>query len=103
MLWGARVALQVGIFSVLLGGTLGTAIGVAAGYFGGWIDRVVSWVADLALSLPGIIIILVVLSVYPQSATAAMITLGVLASPGFMRVVRSATPANSRSAVTSRP
>ena len=35
VIYGARIALMVGFFSVLVGGALGTAIGVAAGYFGG--------------------------------------------------------------------
>jgi peptide/nickel transport system permease protein len=70
---------------------IGVPLGLAAGYLGGWLDRTVTWLADLTFSMPGIIIILVVLSVFPQSMLAAMITFGVLAAPGLMRIVRSAT------------
>jgi peptide/nickel transport system permease protein len=69
---------------------LGVPIGLAAGYFGGWLDRVVGGLVDLGFSLPGIIIVLAVLGVFPQNTTAAMITLGVLFAPGVVRVVRSA-------------
>jgi peptide/nickel transport system permease protein len=70
---------------------LAVPIGLAAGYRGGWLDRVVGWLADLILSLPGIVIVIVVLAVFPGSTLAAMVTLGVLASPGLMRVIRSVT------------
>jgi peptide/nickel transport system permease protein len=62
-----------------------------AGYSGGWTDRVVIWLADLAFSLPAVVIIIVVLAVFPASMLAGMTTFGVLAAPGLMRVVRSAT------------
>jgi len=91
LLVGSRVTM-VGVaealFVVL---ALGVPLGLAAGFFGGRVDRVVGWLADLAFSMPAIIIILVVLSVFPQSMLAGMVTLGVLAAPGLMRVVRSAT------------
>jgi peptide/nickel transport system permease protein len=70
---------------------LGVPLGLLAGYVGGWTDRVVTWLADLTFSLPAVVIIIVVLSVFPSSMLAAMITLGVLAAPDLMRVVRSAT------------
>jgi peptide/nickel transport system permease protein len=70
---------------------LGVSVGIAAGFFGGWIDRLVTWLADLTFSIPAIVIIVVVLAVFPGSMLAAMCTLGVLAAPGLMRLVRSAT------------
>jgi peptide/nickel transport system permease protein len=69
---------------------LGVPLGVAAGYLGGRVDRVVSWLADLMFALPAIIIILAVLSVFRASMTAAMVTYGIIAAPGLMRIVRSA-------------
>jgi peptide/nickel transport system permease protein len=68
---------------------LGVPLGLIAGYFGGWADRVVNWASDLALSLPAIIVILVVLSIFTQNMLAGMVTLGVLSTPGLMRIVRS--------------
>ena len=91
LLYGTQVTM-VGVAEALLVVlALGVPFGLAAGYFGGWLDRTVSWLADLAFSMPAIVIILVVLSVFPQSMLAAMVTFGVLAAPGLMRVVRSAT------------
>jgi peptide/nickel transport system permease protein len=70
---------------------LGVPLGLAAGYLGGGPDRAVTWLADLTFSVPAIVIILVVLSVFPESMLAGMVAFGVLAAPGLMRVVRSAT------------
>ncbi len=70
---------------------LGVPLGLAAGFFGGWIDQVVNWLADLTFSMPAAIIILVVLSVFPGSALAGMATFGALSAPSLMRVIRSAT------------
>jgi peptide/nickel transport system permease protein len=70
---------------------LGMPLGLVAGYAGGWTDRVVTWLADLTYSLPAVVIIIVVLSVFPSSMLAGMITFGVLAAPDLMRLVRSAT------------
>jgi peptide/nickel transport system permease protein len=91
LLVGTRVTM-VGVaeaFVVALG--LGVPLGMAAAFLGGWTDRIVGWLADLTFSMPAIIVILVVLSVFPQSMLAGMASLGIIAAPGIMRVVRSAT------------
>jgi peptide/nickel transport system permease protein len=85
--WPGVVGVSEALLVVLV---VGVSLGLAAGYAGGLLDRAVSWVADLAFALPGLIIILVVLTVFPGSTLAGMVTLGVLASPGMMRIVRSA-------------
>lgn len=77
-----------GLFFALL---FGIPIGIAAGYFGGWLDKLVSWLADIAFSIPAILIIIIVLAIFPANMTAAMFTFGVLAAPGLMRLVRSVT------------
>jgi peptide/nickel transport system permease protein len=90
LLVGTRVTI-VGVaeaLSVTL--AIGVPVGLVAGFCGGWVDRVVGWLADLTFSMPGIVILLVVLAVFPQSLPAAMVAFGVLLSPGLMRVVRSA-------------
>jgi peptide/nickel transport system permease protein len=91
LLVGDRVTL-VGVAEALIVVLiLGVPLGLAAGYLGGWTDRVVTWLADLTFSLPAVVIIIVVLSVFPASMLAGMVTFGVIAAPDLMRVVRSAT------------
>ncbi|MGQ4333410.1 dipeptide/oligopeptide/nickel ABC transporter permease/ATP-binding protein [Streptomyces hayashii] len=91
LLVGTRVTLVGVVQAMVVVLALGVPIGLAAGYVGGKADRTIIWLADLVLSLPAIILVIVVLSVFPQSVAAAMVTLGVLAAPGLVRVVRAAT------------
>ena len=91
LLVGARPTM-IGVAEALVVGIgIAVPIGLAAGYFGGWFDRIIGWLTDLQFALPGIAIILVVLSVFRQSMLAAMVTLGVLAAPAMARIIRSAT------------
>ena len=70
---------------------IGVPAGLAAGYLGGRTDWATGWLVDLALSLPGIAVVLLVLSIFPQNMLAGMVTLGVILSPFTCRVIRSAT------------
>ena len=70
---------------------LGVPWGLTAGYIGGRLDQASNWIANLAFAMPALIIALVVLTIYPDSMLAAMVTIGVLSAPFLMRVVRSAT------------
>jgi peptide/nickel transport system permease protein len=70
---------------------VGVPLGLVAGYFGGWVDRVIGRFIELIFALPGLVIVLVVFSVFPRSLLAGMVTLGIIASPGLIRIVRSVT------------
>ena len=56
---GARVSLSVAALSILVGGGIGTFLGLLAGYFGGWVDVVIMRVVDLMLAFPSLLIALV--------------------------------------------
>ena len=71
----------------------GVPLGLLAGYRGGVVDRVVSRAADLLFALPAIVILLMVVAVFPNNDLVAMITLGIIASPGLLRVIRGTTMA----------
>jgi peptide/nickel transport system permease protein len=91
LLVGTRVTMVGVAESVLATLAIGVPAGLAAGYFGGRGDRVIGWVTDLMLSLPGIAVVLVVLAIFPENMLAGMVTLGIVLSPFTTRVVRSAT------------
>jgi peptide/nickel transport system permease protein len=91
LLVGTRVTMVAVAEALVVFLALGVPLGLVAGFFGGRVDRVVSWIADLTFSVPALIIVLVVLAVFPHNTLMAMVTLGVLASPFLMRIVRSAT------------
>jgi hypothetical protein len=69
----------------------GVPLGLLAGYLGGPVDRIVSRVADVLFALPAIVILLMVVAIFPDDDPVAMITLGLIASPGLLRVIRGTT------------
>lgn len=83
-LYGALVACGVGVF-------LGVPFGVAAGYFGGKLDRVCTWISDALQSIPGMLALLIVAAGTGSNFTLLMTTLGVFISPGYFRISRSRT------------
>ena len=91
LIFGARPTL-IGVLCAL-GAWLvtGLTLGLLSGYLGGVTDSVVNRVVDLLLSLPALVILLVVFSVFPNSLVAPMAILGFIGSGGLIRVIRSVT------------
>ncbi len=88
---GARVSLRVGFFAVTIASIAGTLIGLAAGYFGGWVDTLISRIIDVMLAFPGLLLSIAILASLGPGLTNAMIALGLAGIPGYGRVVRGAT------------
>jgi peptide/nickel transport system permease protein len=88
---GGRVTLLGVTEAVAVFAGLGITLGLVAGFAGGWADRVISRFGDLVLALPGIIVLLMVLAVFPGNELATMIALGLIGSPTLLRVVRGST------------
>lgn len=86
VIYGARIALMVGLFSVLLGGVLGTAIGVAAGYFGGKVDSALMRLTDVLLAFPDLITGLLVLAVLGPGLEKMILAIGLTIAPRFARI-----------------
>ncbi len=91
ILYGGQVSLQVGIFSVAIGATLGVLLGLASGYFGGWVDTVIMRLIDMMLAFPGILLALVIIAVLGRELQNVMIAVGVSSIPVYTRVVRGST------------
>ena len=87
---GGKVSLQVGMISVLIGGTFGILMGAIAGFFGGWIDEIVSRFIDIMLAFPSILLALAVVSVLGPDLYNLMIAVGISSIPAFARLVRGA-------------
>lgn len=86
VIYGTRIALMVGVFSVLLGGALGTAIGVVAGYFGGKIDTALMRLTDILLAFPDLITGLLVLAVLGPGLEKMILAIGLTIAPRFARI-----------------
>jgi peptide/nickel transport system permease protein len=91
IIYGARVSLLVGIGSVFLGGTLGTILGVVAGYLGGKIENTFMRIVDILMAFPSLIMGLMVLAVLGAGLDKMILAIGIVLSPTFARVAHSAT------------
>ncbi|MBX6389586.1 MAG: ABC transporter permease, partial [Frankia sp.] len=89
LLHGGRASLLGVAQAVATMVVIGVPLGLAAGFAGGWLDRVVTVFTDVVLAIPVVLTLLVVLAVFEANQTAAMVALGVLGTPTMARVVRS--------------
>ncbi len=85
---GARFSLEVGVVSRLLALTLGTLLGLVAGYFGGRADQAVMRLADVTLAYPGLLLLIAVMAAVGPSKIALFLALGVVGWAGVARLVR---------------
>jgi peptide/nickel transport system permease protein len=88
-LYGGRISLQVGVIAMAIGSVLGTLAGVTAGYYGGWVDSILSWLSEVLMAFPGILLALAVMAVLGPGLMNVMIAVGISSIPSFMRIARS--------------
>ncbi len=91
LIYGARISLMIGISAMLISGVIGTVLGVCAGYFGGRVDMVISFIITTRLSMPVVLVALAVVSLLGSSLTVVIWVLGLLIWDRFAVVMRSAT------------
>lgn len=89
LLYGARISLAIGAFAALISGIIGTAMGVAAGYFGGRTDLVVTFLINVRLAMPVVLVALAVVAVLGGSLQVVVCVLGLLLWDRFAVVMRS--------------
>jgi len=90
LIFGARTSLYVGIGAVLIEAAIGLAIGMIAGYFGGWIDEILMRITDVILTLPTLMLLILAVSVFQmQSINVIILLCGLLEWPFLARIVRS--------------
>lgn len=85
---GARVSLLVGLFGAGMAATIGVILGTTAAYFGGIIDTVVVSFVNLILSVPYLVLVIVIATIFGRSLVNVILIFGVTGSPVFIRMVR---------------
>ena len=88
IIYGARISISLGLIAVALGGIPGVILGLLAGYFGGWVDTLISRFVDALLAFPSILLALVVIAALGPSIQNMMIAVGVATLPDYARLVR---------------
>ncbi|CAG9298008.1 ABC transporter permease [Celerinatantimonas diazotrophica] len=97
VLYGARPTLILVSLVVLITVPFGLAIGICAGYFGGWVERVLMRLTDIVMSLPSLVIALALVSVLGPGLMNGALALAFTSWPSFARQARSETLALRRS------
>ena len=89
LIWGAQITLWGALVAIATSLVLGVPAGLAAGYYGGPVDRIGTWISDGLQAVPGMIILLIVAASTKNDFTLLMVTVGVFMAPGYFRLTRS--------------
>ena len=91
VLYGAQISLLIGVSVMVISGLIGTALGLAAGFFGGRVDMIVTFFITVRLALPLILVALAVVATVGGSLWVVILVLGLLKWDRFAVVMRAAT------------
>lgn len=89
--FGARTILSLGPLSVAVAFLLGMALGLTAGYFGGWLDEVIMRILDALMAFPTILLYMIIISAVGANSLNVVIAIAIGGAPGIARLVRALT------------
>lgn len=88
---GARTSLFVGITVVLFAASVGTALGLIAGYAGGWVDNIIMRVMDVLLAFPGLLLAITIVTIRGPGLQNALLAISIVSIPVYARLARAST------------
>ena len=91
LLYGSRGTLLSAVIAAVVAIGIGLPAGLVAGYYGRWFDNLSSWATNILMALPTMIVLLAVRAAVGPNVYVTMVVFGVMVSPGFFRLVRTAT------------
>lgn len=91
VVWGSRISMQAGVFSILLAMTIGVPVGLVAGYHRGALDQLIMRVTDAWLAFPFLILAIGLVTIMGPSLTNATLAIGLGATPTYIRLTRGLT------------
>ena len=89
MIYGSKVAVEVGVITTGIATILGVLVGSVAGYYGGWVDDILMRLMEILYSIPTLVLALAIMAAFGPSLKNAMIAVGIIQVPSFARVIRS--------------
>jgi len=98
VLYGARISPLIALIVLLIAGAIGIPLGLAAGYFGGWLDEVIMRITDIFLAFPPLLLALAFAAVLPATLTTVIIAIAISWWPWYVRLIR-----GQAASVTGRP
>jgi peptide/nickel transport system permease protein len=91
IVYGGQIAFEVGLAVTAIGIVGGSLLGITAGYFGGWVDAILSRVLDILIAFPALVLALVIAEGLGPSEFHVILALSVFSIPGVGRITRAAT------------
>ena len=88
MIWGARSSLTVGLFAIIFSSVVGVMVGIFSAYQGGIIDSIIMRIVDIIMVFPGLIMIIIIVSIFGNRMYYIMTIYGILGVPGYARLIR---------------
>jgi len=88
VLYGARLSLGIGAAAVLISSLPGTLLGLLAGYYGRWADRIISWWVNVMLAFPSILLALIIVAALGTGPLNVILAVGIAGIPNYTRLVR---------------
>jgi peptide/nickel transport system permease protein len=88
VVWGARISMQAGVFSILLAMAIGVPVGLVAGYYRGALDQVIMRLTDAWLAFPFLILAIGLVTILGPSLMNATLAIGLGATPTYIRLTR---------------
>jgi ABC-type dipeptide/oligopeptide/nickel transport system permease subunit len=89
VIYGSRLSLQIGIYTISMAIIIGGLLGAIAGYFGGWVDNLIMRLMDILMAFPALLLAIAIVSVLGTGLINALLAIAIVSIPGFARVVRS--------------
>lgn len=86
--YGARISLLIGIAVLAIGGTVGTFIGMIAGYFGGWVDALIMRFTDAQMSIPPMILTMAICAALGGGVGPIVFSMAISYMPTYIRLMR---------------
>ena len=88
VLYGARISPLIAVIVLAISCAVGIPLGVAAGYFGGWVDETIMRVTDIFLAFPPLLLALALAAVLPASITTVILVIALTWWPWYTRLIR---------------
>jgi peptide/nickel transport system permease protein len=95
LLYGARVSLGVGFAACCVNSLGGTALGIVAGYYGGWTDNAIMRIVDILMSIPSILLSIAIAATLGPGMGNAFIAMAIAGMPIYSRMIRAVTLSES--------
>lgn len=88
MVYGARVSLSISFLGVISGAFIGILLGLLAGYYGKWVDSLISRFIDILLAFPGLLLAIMIVAILGKGIENTIIAVAIFSIPSIARVVR---------------